>query len=181
MKTLFFLWDTLTLFPRSGSITMLILIRISGLNPLWRLSTDLKEEGTYKVCTVYIKNTTVYVPSSKLGLSQPLSRQRVWPSPQNRGEGHIRMRVRGWGSPNSDDLRKSLALCLLCEGTYWPACVALWRRSAPSSGALSFLPSSSWDRPRGRAAPGYSSLAAVLPAARGITYYKAPCVFSFIH
>jgi hypothetical protein len=23
--------------------------------------------------------------------------------------------VRGWGSPNSDDLRKSLALCLLCD------------------------------------------------------------------
>ncbi len=25
------------------------------------------------------------------------------------------MRVRGWGSPNSDDWRKSLALFLLCE------------------------------------------------------------------
>jgi hypothetical protein len=24
--------------------------------------------------------------------------------------------VRGWGSPNSDDWRKSLALCLLCAG-----------------------------------------------------------------
>jgi hypothetical protein len=23
--------------------------------------------------------------------------------------------VRGWGSPNSDDWRKSLALCLLCD------------------------------------------------------------------
>jgi hypothetical protein len=47
-----------------------------------------------------------YVPSSALGLSQPLSRQRVCPSPQNQ--------VRGWGRPNSDDRRKSLALCLLC-------------------------------------------------------------------
>jgi hypothetical protein len=46
-------------------------------------------------------STTVYVPSSELGLSQPLSRQRV----------------RGWGSPYSDDWRKSLALCLLCD---WP-------------------------------------------------------------
>jgi hypothetical protein len=27
---------------------------------------------------------------------------------------HTRLRVRGWGSPNSDDWRKSLALCLLC-------------------------------------------------------------------
>jgi hypothetical protein len=47
---------------------------------------------------VYIKSTIVYVPSSELGLSQPLSRQRVCPSPQNQGEGgHIRLRVRGWG------------------------------------------------------------------------------------
>ncbi len=27
--------------------------------------------------------------------------------------GHTRLRVRGWGSPNSDDWRKSLALCQL--------------------------------------------------------------------
>ncbi len=32
---------------------------------------------------VYIKSTTVYVPSSELGLSQALSRQRRCPSPQN--------------------------------------------------------------------------------------------------
>ncbi len=37
----------------------------------------------------FIKTSTVYVPSSELRLSQPLSRQRVW----------------GWGSPNSDDLK----------------------------------------------------------------------------
>jgi hypothetical protein len=60
----------------------------------------------------------MYVPSLELGLSQPLSRQRVCPFPQNRGPGgggggHTRLRVRGWGSPNSDDWRKSLALCLL--------------------------------------------------------------------
>ncbi len=34
------------------------------------------------------------------------------PLPQNRrGGGHTRLRVSGWGSPNSDDWRKSLALC----------------------------------------------------------------------
>ncbi len=71
---------------------------------------------------VNIKSTTVYVPSLELGLSQPLSHQRVCPSPQNLGPGggggggvgHTRQGVRGWGSPNSDDLRKSLELCLLC-------------------------------------------------------------------
>ncbi len=30
----------------------------------------------------------MYVPSSTMGLSQPLSRQRVCSSPQNRGEAH---------------------------------------------------------------------------------------------
>ncbi len=44
----------------------------------------------------------MYVPSSELGLSQPISRQQVCP------------RVRGWGSNNCDDRRKSVALCLLC-------------------------------------------------------------------
>jgi hypothetical protein len=55
----------------------------------------------------------MYVPSSELGFSQPLSRQRVCPSPQNRGGGggeHTHLRVRVGGSPNSDDFwRKSLA------------------------------------------------------------------------
>jgi len=55
----------------------------------------------------------VYVASSELELPQPLSRQRVCPSPQMR-EGQTRLRVRGWGSPNSDDFRKSLGHCLLC-------------------------------------------------------------------
>jgi hypothetical protein len=32
---------------------------------------------------IHIKSTTVYVPSSELGLSHLLSRQRVFPSPQN--------------------------------------------------------------------------------------------------
>ena len=60
-----------------------------------------------------IQSTTVYVPSSELGLSHPLSRQRVCPSPRNQGGRgvHTRLRVRGWESPNSDDWKKSLALC----------------------------------------------------------------------
>ncbi len=36
------------------------------------------------------------------------------PPGTKRGGGHTRLRVRGWGSPNSDDWRKSLVLCLLC-------------------------------------------------------------------
>jgi hypothetical protein len=64
---------------------------------------------------LYIQSTTVYVPSSELGLPQPLSRKQACPLPPNQraGGGHTRLRVGGWGSPNFDDWRKSLALCLL--------------------------------------------------------------------
>ncbi len=34
------------------------------------------------------------------------------------GEGHTRLQERGWGSPNSDDWRKSLVVCLLCAMPY---------------------------------------------------------------
>jgi hypothetical protein len=49
--------------------------------------------------------------------------------------GHTRLRLSGWGSPNSNDWRKSLSLCLLCgtdrgkecgsgerEGSYFCPC-----------------------------------------------------------
>jgi hypothetical protein len=53
--------------------------------------------------------------SSELGLPRLLSSKRVCPSPGNKWKGgHTRLRVRGWGSPNCDDWRKSLAFCLLC-------------------------------------------------------------------
>ncbi len=50
-------------------------------------------------------------------LPTPLSRASVPLPPEPRG-GHTRLRVRGWGSPNSDDWRKSLSLCLLCGPTF---------------------------------------------------------------
>jgi hypothetical protein len=83
-----------------------------------RESRCIPHENYAQSTYICIKSTTVYVPSSELGLSQPLSRQRVCPSPPNRGVGHTRLRVRGWGSPNSDDRRKSFALCLLCGSVY---------------------------------------------------------------
>jgi hypothetical protein len=62
---------------------------------------------------IYIKNTTVYVPSSELGLSQPLSRQRVCPSPQNQGgEGEHSPAGEGLGESQFRRLEKSLAFCL---------------------------------------------------------------------
>ncbi len=48
-------------------------------------------------------------------LPPPLSSASAPLPPEPKGGRHTRLRVRGWGSPNSDDWRKSLALCLLCE------------------------------------------------------------------
>ena len=55
-------------------------------------------------------------PLVGIGTPHPLSRSEcVSPLNQRRGE-HTRLRVRGWGSLNSDDWRKSLALCLHFSG-----------------------------------------------------------------
>jgi hypothetical protein len=113
--------------PVAGGRSLLYrLFCTGGINPSdpWN-PLDNRDNGAMVFCRdkigqyvkhtkyVYIKSTTVYVPSSELGLSQPLSRQRVCPSPQNRvwGGGHTRLRVRGWGSPKADDWRKSYLLC----------------------------------------------------------------------
>ncbi len=74
---------------------------------------------------IYILSTTVYVPSSELGLPYPFNRRRLCPPRNQRGGGvHIRLRVRRvWGSPDSDDWRKSYL------PTLW---VYLWWSVSPS-------------------------------------------------
>jgi hypothetical protein len=47
-------------------------------------------------------------------LPTPLSPASVPLPPETGVGGHTRPRARGWGSPNSDDWRKGLALFLLC-------------------------------------------------------------------
>jgi hypothetical protein len=55
---------------------------------------------------IHIKSTTVYVPSSELGLSHPIFLASECALPLGtKGWGHTRLRVRGWGSPDSDDWR----------------------------------------------------------------------------
>ena len=78
---------------------------------------------------------------------------------KNRGGGrHIRLRMRGWGSPNSDDWRKSLALCLLCDERplYWN-CVQVWSWKCLWNFCLSLLNSrGDWARKgRGRVSSGF--------------------------
>ncbi len=86
------------------NLTPLCLLIRTVFPPLLSLRRPLEKQRVlllfYYPKYVYIKSTTVYTPSSELGLYQPLSRQRVCPSPQSRGRRHTRLRVRGWGSPN---------------------------------------------------------------------------------
>ncbi len=46
---------------------------------------------------IFIYSTTVYVPLSELGLSHPLSRQRVCPSPGTKGGGAHSLAAKGVG------------------------------------------------------------------------------------
>jgi hypothetical protein len=70
----------------------------------------MKSQSTY----IHIWSTTMYVPPSELGLPHPLSCKRVCPARNQSGGGGGGTAGEGAGSPNSDDWRKSLALCLLC-------------------------------------------------------------------
>ncbi len=59
----------------------------------------------------------MYVPSPELGLSYPLSRQRVCPSPRNQMGGWEEVHKpagEGLGSPNSDDWKKLSTLPTMC-------------------------------------------------------------------
>ncbi len=66
---------------------------------------------------IYIYSTTLYSTSPRRNWDcpnpSPASEIALPPGPKG-GGGHTRRRLRGWGSPISDDWRKSLALCLLC-------------------------------------------------------------------
>ncbi len=73
-------------------------------------------------CFTIIPSSFQSVHSSELGLPHPLSCKWVClPSQESEGEGH--RRVRRWGSRNSDDWRKSLALCQLCAFNYGGHCI----------------------------------------------------------
>jgi hypothetical protein len=71
-----------------------------------------------KYVHIYLEYHSV-CPLVEIGTPHPLSHECAPPPPPTKGGGHTRLRVREWRSPNSDDWRKSLALCLLCVyGTY---------------------------------------------------------------
>ncbi len=69
--------------------------------------------AAHKVC-IYKEYDSV-CPLVGIGtLQSPLSPESVPLPPERGGGGAHSPGGEGWGSPNSDDLRKRLALCLLC-------------------------------------------------------------------
>jgi hypothetical protein len=76
----------------------------------------LMNERTGVTKYIFIKSTKCMFPRRNWDLptSSPASECAPLPEPKG-GGGHTRLRVRGWGSPNSDDWRTSLTLCILCD------------------------------------------------------------------
>ncbi len=71
---------------------------------------DVHPQSTY---TIYLEYHRV-CPLVRIGTLHPLFPEQVCPPRTYEGR-HTRLRVRGWEGSNSDDWRKSLALCLLCD------------------------------------------------------------------
>ncbi len=65
---------------------------------------------------LYIQSTAQCMsPRRNWGSPNPSPASECAPPPQPKGKGGAQSPAGGgWGSPNSDDWRKSLALCLLC-------------------------------------------------------------------
>jgi hypothetical protein len=78
-------------------------------------------EGLIGGSTKYIYTRTYRVseclfPRPNCDPHAPLHPQASGFPPGTKGRGgHTRLRVTGGGGPNSDDWRKSLSLCLLCD------------------------------------------------------------------
>jgi hypothetical protein len=61
-----------------------------------------------------------FLQSLELGLPHPFTRRRVCPPPFGPGGGHTRLRLKGWGSPNSNEVTYTVVLyiykyCTLCR------------------------------------------------------------------
>jgi hypothetical protein len=94
-----------------------------------RLGTGNSRTFFYGVFTL---SATVSVPSSELAPPSPLPQASVSLPRNQRGWKNARLQVKGWGSPNSDDWRKNLALCA-CTLWLWLNSKYLFTRGPPKS------------------------------------------------
>jgi hypothetical protein len=108
----------------------------SGWTDVWHMKRQLSYLKTFLLfyspsilCPKHIKGYELGLQRKVLIKRAPqcISPRRNWDSPNpssasecalppgpKGGTRHTRLRLNGWGSPNSNDWRKSLALCLLC-------------------------------------------------------------------
>ncbi len=78
---------------------------------------NMVSQSTY-ICIEYQNHSEC--PLVGIWTPPPPLLQECVPHPsEQKGGGHTCLREREWGSPNSDDWRKSLALCLLCVLCYF--------------------------------------------------------------
>jgi hypothetical protein len=101
-----------TLHPRGSSNCTVLGLTSSTVEPGRRSSPQ--STGTY----LYRVPQCTYIPSSELGPAPPPLPQASVPPRNQRVGGRGGTLTCGWGSPNSDDWRKRLALCLLCAPAY---------------------------------------------------------------
>jgi hypothetical protein len=90
----------------------------SSVHPSLEIAPKIFVMCGFSTKYIYLQSTTVYVPSSELGLSHPLSRQRACPSLRTGGGGSFSPAGEGLGESQFQRLEKSLALCLLCGFQY---------------------------------------------------------------
>jgi hypothetical protein len=101
----------LWIWPRFSEKSSLIQLQSFFCLPdCLEFSTRFYAKHKFHKVLIYM-STTVYVPSLELGLPHPFSRKRVCPPPPDQrvgpGGGHTRLRLKGWGSPNSNDWRNA--------------------------------------------------------------------------
>ncbi len=86
---------------------------------IFRYPLPLRNQKQPYPQSTYIEYNSVLV-CPHVGIGTPPWLMRVCPPPRTKGGGGICacQRVRGWVSPNSNDWRKSLALCLLNGTTH---------------------------------------------------------------
>jgi hypothetical protein len=90
--------------PKIGtniSTSSKLIFRCKGANDKYLIP---RRKLLFSFCLIWFIAKTIAI---SIMLTE-FSRSRVCPTPGTKGGGgHTRLRVRGWGSPNSDDWRKS--------------------------------------------------------------------------
>jgi hypothetical protein len=128
--------------PTPGSIGSLNPYPSGGLGngqAFGHISNSGDSHRHYAVPLVYTQSSYLYrvpqcmSPRGNWDSPTPSLASECAPPPRTKGGRHTRLRVRGWGSSNSDDWRKSLALCLLWgfnpQMTWSNGCRASFSRS----------------------------------------------------